>query len=73
GCGLCEKACVTEKASIFVLPREVAMGKAGNYYIKGWDKSDESRMEEATEIKTETELSKEKAMDSLNSGMGDLY
>lgn len=30
GCGLCEKACVTEKPAIFVLPREVALGKAGD-------------------------------------------
>ena len=27
GCGLCEKACVTEKPAIFVLPREVASWK----------------------------------------------
>ena len=72
GCGLCEKACVTEKASIFVLPKEVAMGKAGNYYIKGWDKNDEKRLEDTTEIKTKTEISKERAVDSLNDA-GDLY
>ncbi|TKI69271.1 ferredoxin-type protein NapG [Sulfurimonas crateris] len=73
GCGLCEKACVTDKASIFVLPKEVAMGKAGSYYIKGWDKSDEKRLEEASSIKSTTEISKEKAIDSLNSDMEDLY
>lgn len=73
GCGLCEKACVTEKAAIYVLPREVALGKAGDYYIKGWDSSDEKRLENATEIKTTTEISKDSALDSLNSGMGDLY
>lgn len=72
GCGLCEKACVTEKASIFVLPREVAMGKAGNYYIKGWDKNDEKRLENASEIKSKTEISKDSAVDSLNSGIGGL-
>jgi ferredoxin-type protein NapG len=66
GCGLCEKACVTEKAAIFVLPREVALGKAGDYYIKGWDKNDEKRLENASEIKTTTEISKRKAVDSLN-------
>lgn len=67
GCGLCEKACVTEKAAIFVLPREVSMGKAGDYYIKGWDKADEKRLENAAEIKTKTEISKNSAVDSLNS------
>lgn len=66
GCGLCERACVTEKASIFVLPREVALGRAGDYYIKGWDKNDEKRLENATSKTTKTELSKEKAIDSLN-------
>jgi len=73
GCGLCEKACVTEKPAIFVLPREVAQGKAGNYYIKGWDKNDEKRLENATEIKTKTEISKKSALDSLNDGLEDLY
>ena len=72
GCGLCEKACVTDKAAVFVLPREVALGKAGSYYIKGWDKEDEKRLEDATAIKTKTEISKRSAIDSLND-MGDLY
>jgi ferredoxin-type protein NapG len=69
GCGLCEKACVTEKAAIQILPREVAMGKAGDYYIKGWDKEDEKRLKNAKEIKTTTEVSKQKASEKLN---GDL-
>jgi ferredoxin-type protein NapG len=67
GCGLCEKACVTEKAAIFVLPREVALGRAGDYYIKGWDKDDEKRLEHATSKTTRTEISKDSAVDSLNS------
>ena len=67
GCGLCEKACVTEKAAIFVLPREVALGRAGDYYIKGWDKGDEKRLENATSKTTKTEISKDSAVDSLNS------
>lgn len=46
GCGMCEHACVTEKASIFVLPREVAEGKSGNFYLKGWEDQDESLMQE---------------------------
>lgn len=66
GCGLCEHACVTEKAAIFVLPREVALGKVGDHYIKGWDKSDEKRLENAEAHITKTELSKEKAIDTLN-------
>ncbi|MEA3373174.1 MAG: ferredoxin-type protein NapG [Campylobacterota bacterium] len=72
GCGLCERACVTEKPAILVLPNEVALGKAGDHYIKGWDKADEERLEGAKAETTTTELSKESAMDSLND-MGDLY
>ncbi len=72
GCGLCERACVTEKAAIFVLPREVALGKAGDYYIKGWEKTDEKRLENATSKTTVTDLSKRSAEDSLND-MGDLF
>lgn len=72
GCGLCEKACVTEKASITVVPRESVLGKAGDYYIKGWDKGDEARLENATSQTTKTDLSKQKAVDSLND-MGGLF
>ena len=72
GCGLCEKACVTEKAAIFVLPREVALGRAGDYYIKGWDKKDEKRVENSTNSTTTTEISKDSAINSLNKGMEDL-
>jgi len=73
GCGMCEQACVTEKPAVFILLREVAEGKAGDYYIKGWDKEDEKRLENAKEIKTTTKLSEKSAMDSLNDGLEDLY
>lgn len=72
GCGMCEQACVTEKASIFVLPREISTGKAGAHYIKGWDKSDEKRLEGAKAKTTTTKLSEKSAMDSLNDSE-DLY
>jgi len=45
GCGMCEHACITEKPAIFILPLELAQGKVGDHYIKGWDKSDEKRLE----------------------------
>ena len=72
GCGMCEHACVTEKPAIKIFPREIAMGKAGDYYIKGWDKNDDKRVANAKEIKSTTEISKRSAVDSLND-MGDLY
>jgi len=66
GCGLCEHACVTEKPAIIVLPRDVALGAVGDHYIKGWDKKDEQRLKNAHSQTTTTEISKEKAVDSLN-------
>ena len=73
GCGLCERACVTEKASIFVLPRDIGLGSVGSHYIKGWDTVDEKRLENAESQQTTTEISKQKAIDSLNDGLEDLF
>jgi ferredoxin-type protein NapG len=66
GCGLCERACVTKKPAIIVLPREVALGEVGNFYVKGWDKKDQQRLKNSKEIKTTTAISKKSAIDSLN-------
>ena len=71
GCGLCEHACVTKEAAIRVLPREVILGVVGDHYIKGWDKKDEARLQNAKEIHTTTKISEKTAVDSLND-MGDL-
>ncbi len=53
GCGLCEHACVIEKAAIRILPRDVAMGKVGDHYIKGWDEEDEQRLRNIKDSKYE--------------------
>ena len=66
GCGLCEHACVTDKASIIILPREIAMGKAGDHYVKGWNQKDQQRVKDADAIHTVTKRSQEKAIDKLN-------
>ena len=68
GCGLCEKACVTEEPAIFVLPIEYSTGKAGAHYVKGWDKKDQLRAGERKldEIETKTERSEQEASDYLN-------
>ncbi|MEY4504594.1 MAG: hypothetical protein RL154_890 [Pseudomonadota bacterium] len=72
GCGLCEKACVTEKASIQILPLAVAKGKAGKNYIKGWEEKDEARLAEkpskAESAPMQTPKSSQKAVDYLNGG-----
>lgn len=68
GCGLCEKACVTEKPAIFVLPMDVSKGVAGDHYVKGWDKKDQLRAgdRDLEQIETKTKLSEKPASDYLN-------
>lgn len=73
GCGLCEKACVTQKPAIFILPTQVALGETGNHYIRGWKQKDESKLKNAKSNKNTTGINKDSALDSLNSDMGDLY
>jgi ferredoxin-type protein NapG len=68
GCGLCEKACITEKPAIFVLPIEHSTGRAGSHYVKGWDEKDQQRVGEAKEIHTKDERSQKAPADYLNSG-----
>jgi ferredoxin-type protein NapG len=67
GCGLCERACVTEKAAIHVLPLDIAKGAIGSHYIKGWEKGDEKRLEKAgSDVTTHTKRSEKSATDYLN-------
>ena len=66
GCGLCEKACITEEPAIFVLPVKEATGVAGSHYVKGWDEKDQLRVKDAKEIHTVDERSEQKASDYLN-------
>jgi len=70
GCGMCEHACVTEKAAIKVLPREVAMGEVGNHYVKGWDEKDQQRVRDAVSKTTKTDLSEKDVLDTLNDDSG---
>jgi ferredoxin-type protein NapG len=67
---MCERACVTKKPAIFVLPTKVAMGSVGNHYIKGWDKKDEQRLNDAHSQTTITDKSKMEAVDFLNDSSG---
>jgi ferredoxin-type protein NapG len=70
GCGMCEEACVTEKAAIQIFPREVILGKAGDRYVKGWDSQDQQRVKNAsTTTTTHTGRSQKSALDNLNGGI----
>jgi ferredoxin-type protein NapG len=69
GCGMCERACVTKKASIFVLPRHLAMGESSDRYVRGWEERDEQRLEETPEdTTTVTPRSGKSPTDYLNKG-----
>jgi ferredoxin-type protein NapG len=70
GCGLCEHACITKKPAIYILPNNVAQGEVGGHYIKGWDKKDESRIEDVTtDVTTKTKRSEKSPSDYLNEGI----
>lgn len=67
GCGMCERSCVTKKASIFVLPRAIAMGESSDRYVRGWDSQDEQRLQEVPEdTRTVTPRSEKTPLDYLN-------
>jgi len=65
GCGVCGRACITEKAAITVLNREVVLGKVGDNYVKGWVKEDERRVDDAD---SKIKLDIKKATEYLNGG-----
>lgn len=67
GCGLCEKACITAKPAIFVLPLDTAKGKVGDHYVKGWDKNDQNRVKDAKVLESKTGVNQKSAIDYLNS------
>ena len=66
GCGKCERACITEKAAIMVLPREKVLGSIGNHYIKGWEREDENRVEQTAPKAVDKDA--KSAIDYLNKG-----
>ncbi|MDL0088992.1 ferredoxin-type protein NapG [Campylobacter gastrosuis] len=64
GCGVCERACITQKPAIIVFERDRALGAVRDDYIKGWDKKDEARIDDDFTPNP----SIKKAKDYLNSG-----
>lgn len=67
GCGMCEHACITKKASIFILPRALATGESDVRYVRGWDAKDEERIRGASdEVVTKTKRSEKTPLEYLN-------
>ena len=67
GCGKCEAVCITEKASIFVLPTAF-FGAAGGHYARGWDAADEARIEQSGGAQNRLPTDSKGAQDYLNGG-----
>jgi ferredoxin-type protein NapG len=67
GCGICERACITGKAAIFVLPVGLAQGKSDVRYLRGWSEKDERKLRDATtDTTTVTPQSERSPVDYLN-------
>lgn len=66
GCGICEHACVVEKAAIRVLPIDVATGKVGDHYIKSWQEGDEQRIRAIEDKENDDDADINSALDYLN-------
>jgi len=67
GCGVCEHACIVEKAAIAVLPIDKATGKVGDHYIRNWEKSDEEKLKQKKEAENKEDTDVNSALDYLNS------
>ncbi|RAZ22761.1 ferredoxin-type protein NapG, partial [Campylobacter hyointestinalis subsp. lawsonii] len=63
GCGKCEQSCITKKASITVVPREILKGEMNENYVKGWEQSDENRIKDND---TKIKLDSKKSLKYLN-------
>ncbi|WP_027327275.1 ferredoxin-type protein NapG [Helicobacter pametensis] len=64
GCGLCERACVTQTPTIRVLRREQVLGSVGEHYIRSWKSGDEQRILESGVPSSQ----RQDALDYLNQG-----
>ena len=45
---MCEQVCVTPKASIFVLPREIGLGSSTEQYVEGWIEGQDKKLKDVT-------------------------
>ena len=68
GCGMCERACPTTIASIYILPLSISTSDIGSHYIVGWEEEDEKRLIDTSKDVTlkRTERNKKSALDNVN-------
>ena len=66
GCGVCEHACVVDKAAIAILPIDKVTGKVGDHYLRNWEKSDENKLKHKQQEENTDEADVNSALDYLN-------
>lgn len=66
GCGKCEKACITKKAAITVVPREVVIGEINDNYVIGWEEGGDAKLKDAD---TDIKMDLKKGIKALDKGV----
>lgn len=66
GCGKCEKACITKKAAISVVPRELVMGEINDNYVIGWQEGGDAKLKDAD---TDIKMDIKKSIKALDEGV----
>lgn len=66
GCGKCEKSCITKKAAITVVPRDLVIGELNDNYVIGWEEGGDAKLKDAD---TNIKLDIKKSIKQLDDGV----
>lgn len=66
GCGKCEHACITKKAAITVVPRELIVGELNDNYVVGWQEGGDAKLKDAD---TNIKMDLKKSIKALDKGV----
>lgn len=66
GCGKCERACITKKAAITIIPREIVIGEINDNYVIGWEEGGDAKLKDAD---TEIKMNLKKGIKALDKGV----